>query len=271
MGWAAARRFNEAGRAFSSLPRCGIQYSPERQSPQCPSRGSATSQDSASVRTEVGLICRPACWTVLSSRRFWFIPRECTSHCLGAHMEGSSSSGHFKASDHLMVLQPVISPPQCLNSPLYETTIHPDTWYITKGSFPLCTCQHPASCGLGLIPFCNSVSFFKIYLAAPGLGRGTWELRLQYTDLVPWPGSELPGFLLWWEPLSYWEVLQLSIVNELVFISTSINPGILYSLQSRLLQRNVSLAPPFSPTVLMLMCSGPVFIGWPHSISPLFP
>ena len=52
-----------------------------------------------------------------------------------------------------------------------------------------------------------------------------------------------------------------------------INLGILYSGQSRLLQRNIPLAPPFLQTVTMLMCSGPVFTLRTHSLhySPYYP
>ena len=59
MGWAAARRFNEAGKAFHHCPDMASSTlwvaSPLDAPP-----GGTTSQDSASVRTEVGLLCRQA-------------------------------------------------------------------------------------------------------------------------------------------------------------------------------------------------------------------
>ena len=157
-----------------------------------------------------------------------------------------------------MVLQPVISPPQYLNSPLYETTIHLETCYITEGSFPLWHTSTPSILWFGANSFLQlSIFFFFTYLAAPGLSCGTWELHCSTLDLVPWPGIEprLPALGVW--RLNHWATGRVLATHCLeltgFFFYQPINPGILYSPESRLLQRNVSLAPPFSQTVLMLM------------------
>lgn len=67
---------------------------------------------------------------------------------------------HFKVFHYPLVLQYMVSPPRCPDSPPNKTVIYPELSCIIEEDFPLLFLYVIASSsGSGLIPFCISVSW----------------------------------------------------------------------------------------------------------------
>lgn len=144
MEWAAARRFNEAGQAFHHC----LHTASRKQQHWVSSPLYAPLRGVSLARTQL-----------LSGQRWVFsVPSGWRSFLLNVFSsEGSDSLlcgmnltflaclyGNtlfflcvtLRVSDHPLVLQYVISPPQGIHLPLNETIVHPETCYIIEESFP---------------------------------------------------------------------------------------------------------------------------------------